>query len=78
MAPVPYWRDYREWKIELLTDRVGDAWTCPQIRVTSRRAPSAPALLTLDGEFPSIFHALNAGEACARQWIDAGRDTGSP
>ena len=67
---MPWWREHQGWKIELVTERVGDAWVCQEIRITAHPKGTPPALLALDASFPSLLQALNAGEERARRWID--------
>ena len=70
MAPTSWPQEHQGWKIEVVTERVGDGWICRQIRVTVHPKSARPTLLTLDGSFPSISQALHAGEEHARRWID--------
>jgi hypothetical protein len=69
MAPTPWRREHQGWEIHLVTECVGDAWVCQQIRVSPHPKTSPPTLLTLDESFPSILQALNAGEEHAKRWI---------
>jgi hypothetical protein len=70
MPPTPWRREHQGWGIELVTECVGGAWVCQQIRVTPHPKTAPPTLLALDGSFPSLFQALNAGEEHAKRWID--------
>ena len=70
MRPSRWSRANPGYKIEVVTARVGDAWICQQIRISLHPKTMPPTLLTLDGSFPSISQALDAGEAHARRWID--------
>jgi hypothetical protein len=69
-VPTPWWREHQGWKIELVTERVGDAWVCQEIRITEHPKRTPPALLALDASFSSLLQALNAGEEHAKRWID--------
>ena len=70
MATGSFAPDHQGWKIEVVTERIGDAWICQQIRVTVHPKVASPILLTLNGSFSSISDALHAGEQHARRWID--------
>jgi hypothetical protein len=70
VAATPWRREHQGWEIHLVTECVGDAWVCQQIRVSPHPKTSPPTLLTLDESFPSILQALNAGEEHAKRWID--------
>ena len=70
VAAPPGAPQHQGWKIEVVTERVGDVWVCQQIRVTVHPKTARPILLTLAGSFASISQALEAGEEHARRWID--------
>ena len=70
VATPPWAPPHQSWKIEVVTERVGDMWVCQQIRVTVHPKTARPIILTLAGSFASISEALEAGEEHARRWID--------
>jgi hypothetical protein len=41
------WREYNGWKIELITEQVGEQWICQQIRVSHDPRRQIPLSLTL-------------------------------